>query len=70
MPIDEIARFTLAAMTLDEALARNEQLREALLKAASDGAVLVEAVPQDDPPDQVDRQTFALPMQPKCKARR
>jgi hypothetical protein len=50
MPVDEIARFTLAAMTLDEALARHEQLRAALLKAASDGAVLVPAVPKDDPP--------------------
>jgi hypothetical protein len=65
-----MAALAAVAMTLDEALARNAQLREALLKAASDGAVLVEAVPQDDPPDQVDQQTFALLMQPKRKARR
>jgi len=29
--------FTLAAMSLDQALARHEMLREALLRVASDG---------------------------------
>jgi len=66
MPVDDVARFTLATMTLDEALVRHEQLREALLKAASDGAVLVETVPKDVPPrDTVDDKALAILMQPK-----
>lgn len=63
MPVDDVARFTLAAMTLDEALVRNEQLRAALLKVASDGAVLIESGPP--PRDTVDREAFALRPTPK-----
>jgi len=71
MPLDAVARFTLAAMSLDEALERHEQLRAALLKAASDGAVLVDAVPKDDPPrDTVDHQALALLTRPTRKGRR
>ena len=69
VPIGEIARITLANMSLDQALDRLNQLREALLEAARGGAVLVEAVPQDDPPrDTVDREALALVMQPKRRA--
>ena len=50
LPVDRLAAFMMTSMTTDQALARLDQLREALLKAACDGAVLVEAVPQDDPP--------------------
>jgi hypothetical protein len=71
MPLEDVARFTLAAMSLDEALARHEQLRVALLEVASDGAQVVKAVPQDDPPrDMVDRQALALLTRPMRKARR
>jgi hypothetical protein len=71
MPVDDVARFTLAVITVDEALARLEQLRAALLKAASDGAVLVEAVPHDEPlRDSVDREALALLTRPKRKGRR
>jgi hypothetical protein len=65
MPTDEVARVTLKGMTLDEALERNEQLREALLRVASDGAHVVGAVRQKAPPDQVDHQAFAIWKQPK-----
>jgi len=48
MPVEAAARFTLAGMTLDQALARHEQLRAALLKVASDGAVLIEPPHADE----------------------
>jgi hypothetical protein len=71
MPIDDVARVTLKGMTLDEALERNERIREALLRVASDGAQVVEAVPQDDPPrDNVDRLALALLTRPARKGRR
>jgi hypothetical protein len=71
MPVDDVARFTLAGMSLDEALERNDRIREALLQVASDDAQVVEAVPQDDPPhDNVDRQALALLTRPARKGRR
>jgi hypothetical protein len=45
MSVDDVARTTLKGMSLDEALERNEQIREALLRVASDGALVVEARP-------------------------
>jgi hypothetical protein len=41
MPLDAIARTTLQGMTLDQALARTEELRLALLRVASDDAKVV-----------------------------
>jgi hypothetical protein len=67
MPVDDVARFTLATMSLDRALARHELLREALLRVASDDAQVVEAVPQDDPPDRVHRQALASLTRPTRK---
>jgi hypothetical protein len=71
MPLDDVARFTLAAMSLDEALERHEQLRVALLEVASDGAQVVKGVSQDDPPrETVERQALALLTSPTRKGRR
>ena len=69
MPVEAAARFMLAGMTLDQALARHEQLRAALLKVASDGAVLIESVPPP-PRDTVDREALALLTRPTRKGRR
>jgi hypothetical protein len=49
MPVNAVANFTLAGMSLDEALERNDRIREALLQVASDDAQDVEAVPQVTP---------------------
>ena len=57
MPVDEIARFTLAQMPLDEALERHGRLRDALLKVAGDGAVVVEAIRKNDPPRELVNET-------------
>jgi len=72
MPVEAVASFTLANMTLAEALDRGDRLREALLKAAAEGAVLVEAVRHDDRPDRTDHQPLALAMRPakRCPASR
>src|SRR4051812_9844602 len=43
MPTDELARLTLATMTLDEALDRNDQLRQSLLRISSANARIVES---------------------------
>jgi DNA invertase Pin-like site-specific DNA recombinase len=45
LPIDDLAKITLQGRTLNQALARLEQLREALLRVSSDNAQLVEAAP-------------------------
>jgi hypothetical protein len=63
LPIDKLAAFMLTSMTMDQALARLDQLREALLNAASDDAKVVEAV--EDARDTVDHEALALLTQPK-----
>jgi hypothetical protein len=65
MPYDELARTTLQGMTLDQALARTEELRLALLQLASDDAKIVEAVEGDPPRDTVDHEALALLTPPK-----
>jgi hypothetical protein len=66
MPLNDLARFMLKAMPLDRALERNEELRQTLIRVASDDAQLVEAVSRDDPPrDTVDRTAYALLLEPR-----
>lgn len=66
MPVDEVARFTLAHMTLDQALERSDSLRRALLQAASNGAVLVEPTSKGElTHDTVDHQALAMWRHPK-----
>jgi hypothetical protein len=67
MPLDDVARITPKVMSLDEALERNDRIRAALLRVASDDAQIVEAVP---PRDIVDRQALASLTRPARKAMR
>jgi hypothetical protein len=61
VPVDHLARLTLSSMPIGEALERLEQLREELVKVASDSARVVEAVEADR--DLVDRQALTLARQ-------
>jgi hypothetical protein len=69
MPASELAKITLTTLTLDQALEHMEELRTALMDVAADGATLVEATAPDER-DVIDREAFALLVQPKRRSKR
>lgn len=65
LPISKVAEFTLAAMPMEKALTRLDELRDELHRVASEGVVLIEAAPQDEERDQIDHQALLEWKQPR-----